>query len=279
MRVGLAWSSRGRSVLLAATVAGLIAIAGCAATPSQAELSTPGSAAAADSPDAPTSALAGPLRVFAAASLKTTFDDLRTTFMAQHPGLDFPQITYDGSSTLAAQIQEGAPADVFASADEKTMDTVGSLLTDRVDFASNTLRIAVAPGNPKHITSLADLAKSGVLTVICAPQVPCGSASHTALDEAGVSLKPASEEQSVTAVLTKVATGEADAGLVYATEIRSSDGAVDGVDFAQAAHAVNIYPVAAISGSPHLAAARAFIELVTGPTGRSILAAAGFGGP
>jgi molybdate transport system substrate-binding protein len=222
--------------------------------------------------------LSGTLTVFAAASLTVTFDELRTTFMEQHPGVTFPEITYDGSATLAKQIQEGAPADVFASADEKNMDKVATLVTDRVDFASNTLRIAVAPGNPKHITGLADLAKDGVVTVICAPEVPCGSAAHTALDAAGVTLKPASEEQNVTAVLTKVASGDADAGLVYATDVESSGGTVEGVDFPQAAKAVNVYPIAALADS-NQAAARAFIDLVTGDAGHQILAAAGFGQP
>lgn len=223
--------------------------------------------------------LSGTLTVFAAASLTVTFDELRTTFMEQHPGVTFPEITYDGSATLAKQIQEGAPADVFASADEKNMDKVATLVTDRVDFASNTLRIAVAPGNPKHITGLADLAKDGVVTVICAPEVPCGSAAHTALDAAGVTLKPASEEQNVTAVLTKVASGDADAGLVYATDVESSGGTVEGVDFPQAAKAVNVYPIAALADSKNQAAARAFIDLVTGDAGHQILAAAGFGQP
>lgn len=235
----------------------------------------PSSAAGSESTDD----LSGTLTVFAAASLKTTFDELRTTFMAQHPAVKFPEINYDGSSTLVTQIQDGAPADVFASADEKNMDKVSSLVTDRVDFASNTLRIAVAPGNPKHITSLADLAKSGVVTVICAPEVPCGNAANTALAAAGVTLKPASEEQNVTAVLTKVSTGDADAGLVYATDVEASGGSVEGIGFPQAAKAVNVYPIAAISASKNQAAAKAFIELVTGAEGQKVLAAAGFEKP
>ncbi len=223
--------------------------------------------------------LSGTLNVFAAASLKATFDQLRTTFLAAHPKVDFPPITYDGSSTLVTEIQGGAPADVFASADEKNMDKVANLVTGRVDFATNTLQIAVAPGNPKHIGSLADLAKPGVITVVCAPKVPCGTASQKALDKAGVALKPASEEQNVTAVLTKVATGDADAGLVYKTDVNSAGGKVTGVDFPEASEAVNTYPIAVLKDSKNAAAAQAFVDLVTSPGGQQVLAGVGFGRP
>ncbi len=225
------------------------------------------------------SELSGTLTVFAAASLKTTFDELRSVFRTRHPQVDFPEITYDGSSTLAKQLQDGAPADVFASANEENMDKVSDLVTDRTDFATNSLQIAVAPGNPKDIHSLADIAASGVVTVICAPEVPCGAAAHEALDAAGVRLTPASEELNVKAVLTKVAAGEADAGLVYATDVNSSGGTVDGIDFPQAADAINTYPIAATKDSSNGAAARAFIDLVTGKEGRKVLAAVGFGPP
>ncbi|MEO9009447.1 MAG: molybdate ABC transporter substrate-binding protein [Nakamurella sp.] len=223
--------------------------------------------------------LSGTLLIFAAASLKATFDDLRGVFQKQHPKVTFPEITYDGSSTLATQIQDGAPADVFASADETNMNKVATLVADRVDFATNTLRIAVAPGNPKHITSLADIAAPRVLTVVCAPEVPCGAASHKALNAAGVDLKPVSEEQNVKAVLTKVQTGNADAGLVYATDINSAGDTVEGIDFPESAKAVNVYPIAALKDSKNVAAAQAFIELVTSAEGQKVLAGVGFGTP
>ena len=232
-----------------------------------------------DAPSGPADELSGTLTVFAAASLKATFDQLRTAFMEQHPNVDFPEINYDGSSTLVEQIQGGAPADVFASADEKNMDKVADLVTGRVDFATNSLQIAVAPGNPKGITGLADLGKEGIITVLCAPDVPCGTASHKALDAAGVDVTPASEEQNVKAVLTKVASGDADAGLVYATDVNSSGGDVEGVDFPEAAQAVNTYPIAVISESASKAAAQAFIDLVTSDAGQQVLAAVGFGKP
>lgn len=270
---------------LGAFAAAIVMLAGCgstvdAADSAPADSATPAAASGESPRPASDSAdLSGTLTVFAAASLKAGFDRLRTDFLRQHPAVDFPEINYDGSSTLVEQLEQGAPADVFASADEKNMDKVASLVTGRADFASNTLRIAVAPGNPKNITSLADLARAGVVTVICAPHVPCGAAAHRALDAAGVGLKPASEEQNVTAVLTKVASGDADAGLVYATDVESSGGTVEGVDFPQAAKAVNVYPIAALADSKNQAAARAFIDLVTGDAGHQILAAAGFGQP
>jgi molybdate transport system substrate-binding protein len=258
-------------------LAGLsLVVAGCASSGSAASGRVGG---AASGPGGSDDHLSGTLTVFAAASLKATFDQLRTMFMVAHPKVNFPEITYDGSATLVTQIQNGAPADVFASADEATMDKVSGLVTDRVDFATNTLQIAVAPGNPKKITSLADLAKPGIVTVICQAEVPCGAASHQALDAAGVSLKPASEEENVTAVLTKVATGDADAGLVYRTDVTSSGGTVQGIDFPQAAKAVNTYPIGVLKNSQHAAAATAFVDLVTSAEGRQVLAGVGFGKP
>jgi molybdate transport system substrate-binding protein len=219
------------------------------------------------------------LTIFAAASLKKTFDQLKATFQQQNPGVQVKDVDYDGSNTLATQLLNGAGADVFASADEANMDKVKSLITGRVDFATNVLVIAVAPGNPKHIAGLADLAKSGITTVICAPAVPCGAASQKALKKAGVDLKPASEEQNVTAVLTKVSSGDADAGLVYTTDVKGAGGKVDAVDFPESSAAVNTYPIAALSGSKNAAVAAAFIALVTGPDGQQVLATAGFGKP
>lgn len=244
------------------------------AAPDTSEAGEPG-----DSGEAAADELSGTLTVFAAASLKATFDELRGMYQAAHPDVTFPEITYDGSPTLVTQIQEGAPADIFAAADQANMDKLADAVTGRVDFVSNTLRIAVAPGNPKGISSLADLAKGDVITVICAAEVPCGAASHKALGAAGVTLTPASEEENVKAVLAKVASGDADAGLVYATDISSADGTVDGVEFPEAAAAVNIYPIAELKDSQNQAAAAAFIELVMSDAGQAVFAAVGFGKP
>jgi molybdate transport system substrate-binding protein len=226
-------------------------------------------------------AIIGTVTVYAASSLKKSFDTIGAAFEKQHPGSKV-QISYDGSSTLVTQLTGGAPADVFASADEKNMTklTDAGLPAGTAElFASNTLQIAVAPGNPKAITGLADLAKDGVVTVLCAAEVPCGGAAHTALDAAKVTVDPASEEQNVTAVVAKVSTGEADAGLVYKTDVSASGGKVDGVDFPESSQAVNKYPIVALKAAPNAAGAAAFIDLVTSAEGRKVLAGSGFAAP
>lgn len=246
---------------------------------SSAPVNSAGSASSADTATSSGAAISGTVTVLAAASLKASFDALAAQFEKAHPGATV-KVSYDGSTTLATQITGGAPADVFASADQKNMATVAGLAIGTPTlFASNTLQIAVAPGNPKKITSLADLAKSGVLTVLCAPVVPCGRAAHTALDAAKVTVKPASEEQNVTVVLTKVQTGDADAGLVYRTDVSSAGGKVLGVDFPEASKAVNQYPIAALKAAPNPVGAKAFVDLVLGPDGQKTLAGLGFAKP
>lgn len=224
--------------------------------------------------------LTGELTIYAAASLGTAFDELAAEFEARHPSLDVLPIVYDGSSTLATQLIEGAPADVFASADEKNMQkVVDAGLADSAElFASNTLVIAVPAGNPGGVTGLQSLADPALTVVLCAPEVPCGAASQTLLADAGVDVEPASLEQSVTAVLTKVATGEADAGLVYATDVRASAD-VEAVDAEGAADVVNRYPVTMLTDAAHPQAAAAFIAFVLSDDGRSVLSRLGFGAP
>lgn len=224
--------------------------------------------------------LSGELTVFAAASLAASFDELAEGFAAVHPGVTVAPIVYDGSSTLAAQITEGAPADVFASADLATMDTVSRLLADTpAVFATNTLTIAVASGNPGDVTGLADLANPSRQVVLCAAAVPCGAMSRQLLSLAGVSVTPVSEEQSVTAVLTKVQLGEADAGLVYVTDVLSAHGLVDGVAVEGAERVVSEYPIAVLEDAANPAVARAFVGWVRSAEGQAILAEHGFGAP
>jgi molybdate transport system substrate-binding protein len=223
-------------------------------------------------------ALSGEITVFAAASLKKTFTRIGADFEKAHPGAKVT-FSFAGSSDLAAQIQQGAPADVFASADTENMDkvTADSLTAaPPVVFASNTLEIAVPTGNPAHIASLADLAKPGVKVVLCAPAVPCGSATAKVEQAAGVDIKPVSEEQSVTDVLGKVTAGEADAGVVYVTDVKGAAGGVQGITFAQSSAAVNSYPIAALEASRNPALADAFVRAVTRDAGQQVLAAAGF---
>jgi molybdate transport system substrate-binding protein len=220
------------------------------------------------------------LTVYAAASLSATFEEIGRQFEAEHDGVDV-ELSFGGSSDLATQIQEGAPADVFASADTATMDELvdAGLAADPQDFASNTLEIAVPPGNPAGITTFQDLAEPGLALVVCAPEVPCGAAARSAADLAGVTLDPVSQEQSVTDVLAKVTSGEADAGLVYATDVRAAGDDVEGIDFEESAQVVNTYPIAPVADSDEPELARELVEAVLGGPGRQILRDAGFGKP
>lgn len=226
--------------------------------------------------------LTGELTVYAAASLSAAFDDLATRFEELHPHLDVLPVVYDGSSTLATQLVEGAPADVFASADEKNMATVadaGLLAAPAQLFASNTLMVALPPGNPGGVTSLDDLARPEVSVVLCAADVPCGAAAQRLLTAAGLTVTPVSEEQNVSAVLTKIIADEADAGLVYATDVAAAGAAVTSIVPAGAGDVVNHYPVAALAEAGNPTAAAAFVSFVLSPDGQAVLAGYGFSAP
>lgn len=221
------------------------------------------------------------IMVFAAASLKKSFTEIGERFTTDNPGVAV-EFSFAGSSDLVTQLTQGAGADVFASADTKNMDKVAKadmLSGEPVDFASNALTIAVAPGNPKKITSFKDLALPGLSVVVCAPTVPCGAAAQRVEQTAEVRLEPVSEESSVADVLNKVTTGQADAGLVYVTDVRAAGDKVTGVPFPESADAVNIYPIAVLKGSTQADRAQKFVDLVTGEAGQKILGAAGFGKP
>jgi molybdate transport system substrate-binding protein len=221
------------------------------------------------------------LNVFAAASLKDTFGTLEKQFEQAEPGTDVT-LTFAGSSDLATQIAQGAPADVFASADDNNMKKVtdpGLTAAAPQRFATNALQIAVANGNPKGIRSLQDLANPATTTVLCAPQVPCGSAAQKVEKAGGVDIRPVSEEQDVKSVLSKVTSGNADAGLVYVTDVTAARGQVQGVSFAEASSAVNNYPIAVLKDAQDADLATRWVQLVTGPQGRQVLETAGFGAP
>ncbi len=221
------------------------------------------------------------LTVYAAASLTSTFEEIAEDFEAAHEGVDV-ELSFAGSSDLVAQIQQGAPADVFASADTANMDklTADDLLAGTpADFAANTLMIAVPPGNPAGVASLDDLTRDDVNLVVCAPEVPCGAAAERVEEAAGLSFSPVSEEQSVTDVLNKVITGEADAGLVYVTDVRAAGDEVEGIEFPESDGAVNVYPIAALGGSAQPELAQEFVEAVLGRDGQKVLADAGFAAP
>ena len=249
-----------------AGVLALVFVSGCAAQPE---------------PSPGTSTGGATITVFAAASLKKAFTEIGERFEADNPGDDV-EFSFAGSADLATQLTQGAPADVFAAADTANMDKVaqaGLLSTKPADFASNTLTIAVAPGNPTNITALKDLTRPGISVVICAPQVPCGSATEKVEQAGGVQLDPVSEESSVSDVLNKVTTGQADAGLVYVTDVLAAGDRVTGVAFPESAGVVNTYPIGVLTQSANPEAARRFVDLVTGEAGQNALAAVGFAKP
>lgn len=218
------------------------------------------------------------LTVFAASSLTKTFTELGKEFEAHHDGTTV-KLSFGGSADLVEQIRSGAPADVFASADTANMGRLGSDAESPRDFATNVLEIAVPPGNPAGVASFADLAKPGVKLVVCAPEVPCGTATAAVAKNAGVTLKPVSEEQSVTDVLGKVTSGEADAGVVYVTDVKGAGDQVQGVAFPESSSVVNTYPIATVKDAKHARLAREFVDFVLGADGQKVLADAGFGKP
>jgi molybdate transport system substrate-binding protein len=225
--------------------------------------------------------IGGTLTVFAAASLTDVFTDLGGRLEADAPGLDV-QFNFAGSSALATQVAQGAPADVFASANESQMAVVtdaGLADGEPQVFAANVLQIAVPAGNPAGITGLADFAREELTLAVCAPQVPCGAAAGDVFAAAGVTAVPDTLEEDVRAALTKVELGEVDAALVYTTDVTAAGDAVEGIDVPEAGQAVNEYPIAVLADAPNPPAAAAFVELVRSEEGQQALAAAGFRAP
>ena len=218
------------------------------------------------------------LQVFAAASLQEPFEELGEQFEAEHEDVTV-EFSFAGSSTLVEQIQQGAPADVFASADTKNMDKLteaGLEAEDPVDFTSNTLMIAVPAGDPAGVEDLSSLTEDDLNLVLCAPEVPCGAATGAVEEAAGLEFDPVSEEQSVTDVLNKVTSGEADAGLVYVTDVAKAGDEVEGIEFPEAQEAVNTYPITTVDDSAEPELGQEFVDLVTGEEGQQVLAEHGF---
>ena len=256
-----------------------VAVAGCSSsstTTTSAPAATASSSPAASSPAAAT----GTITVFAASSLKETFTEIGKQFEAAHPG-DTVKFSFGASSTLATQITSGAPADVFASAAPKNMDTVISAgdASNPQNFAKNTAEIAVPPSNPASVTSVNDLAKSSVKVALCEPQVPCGVVAAEVFKNAGITVKPVTLQPDVKSVLTQVELGNVDAGVVYVTDVKAAGSKVKGVTIPASQNASTLYPIAAISGSKEMAIAQAFVAYVLSPAGQQVLAAAGFEKP
>jgi molybdate transport system substrate-binding protein len=222
--------------------------------------------------------VSGTLVVFAATSLSKAFDQIGAGFEKANPGVTV-KFNYNGSSSLATSINQGAPADVFASAAPANMKTVtdaGNAAGTPKTFAGNQGEIMVEKGNPDHITSVANLANPAVKVVVCAPEVPCGAVATAIFKNADVTVKPVSEETNVGGVVTKVTLGEADAGIVYVTDVKANEGKATGVAIPANENDTTEYPIAEVKGAPNASAAVAFINYVLGPDGQKVLAGFGF---
>ncbi|MER5343815.1 molybdate ABC transporter substrate-binding protein [Streptomyces mirabilis] len=255
--------------------AALLALSACSSSDSD---SSSNSSPKSDTSASSSPKLSGTVTVFAAASLKESFTTLGKEFEKANPGTKVT-FNFGGSDTLAASITGGAPADVFAAASPKTM----AIVTDKKDaattpatFVRNQLEIATLPGNPDKVASLKDLTKSGLKVVLCDKTVPCGAAAQKALDASKLKLTPASYEQDVKSALTKVELKEADAAVVYKTDVKAAGDKVEGVEFPESAKAINDYPIALLKDAPNAEAAKAFIALVQSAEGQKVLTAAGF---
>jgi molybdate transport system substrate-binding protein len=272
-----------------AALAAILTLAGCGA-PSTPGTEPHGSGSQGTDPqgtdprstDAQSAELHGTLTVFAAASLTDVFDKLALEFEADHPRLDVT-VNYGGSTALAQQLVQGAPADVFAAASGSAMEiaTDAGLAHGPVVFATNSIELAVPPNNPARVEQLSDLARPELAVALCAPEVPCGEASARVLDHAGVAASVDTFEQDVRAVLTKVELGEVDAGLVYRTDVIAAGDAVEGVEIPGAEAFDTRYPIAATGATapPSASAAAAFVAWVLSARGRELLDDAGFGTP
>ena len=255
---------------LAGTLVVLLAAAGCSS----------GSTNSQGTAGAGRSSPRGSVTVLAAASLTEAFGTLAEQFEAAHPGVSV-KLSFGASSALAQQITAGAPADVFASAAGKNMQQVISAggAAGSSNFVKNVMEIAVPPNNPAGITQLADLAKPGVKVALCQAQVPCGVTAQQVFTRAGITVKPVTEEADVKSTLTKVETGEVDAGVVYVTDVRAAGGKVKGIPIPDGVNAATEYPIAVLGKAGNPATARAFVDYVLSDAGQAVLAADGFAKP
>jgi molybdate transport system substrate-binding protein len=225
-----------------------------------------------------TSLLKGTMSVFAAASLSDSFKALGTSFQALHSGVTV-QFNFAGSPTLVTQIEQGAAADVFASADTTNADKLkadGFTASTPQVFAQNKLAIVVAAGNPKGITGPADLAKPGVIYITAAPTVPAGKYALQILANAGVKVTPKSLETDVKSVVSKIELGEADVGIVYATDVTAAGSKVQGIPIPDAVNVVATYPIVSVKGTANSSLANAFISYVLSTEGQAKLQSFGF---
>jgi molybdate transport system substrate-binding protein len=260
---------------------GLVA-AGCGGDNSGSSSSaTTAAAATTAAPTTATAALKGDITVFAAASLTDSFKEIGAAFTKANPGAT-ATFSFDASSALVQQITQGAPADLFASADTANMAKLtqpGLNSTPPVVFATNLLAVIVPKRNPKAIAGVADLATPDLKVVLCAAEVPCGKYANQILTSAGVTVTPVSLEQNVKGVVTKVTTGEADAGIVYTTDVKAAGDKADAVAIPADINVIATYPIATVKTSTKTDVDAAFITFLTGADGQAILAKYGFGKP
>ncbi len=265
--------SRRLSLAVAAAIATPLLLAGCGSSGSDSGSSGTTSSAA-------TSSVNGSITVFAAASLTGSFTEIGKQFEAAHPGTKVT-FNFGPSSGLATSINQGAPADVFASASAKNMDQIVSAgnAADPKTFANNVMEIAVPPKNPGKVTGVNDLAKSSVKVALCQSQVPCGTVAAKVFSNAGITVKPVTEEVDVKGVLTKVVSGDVDAGMVYVTDVLSAGDTVKGVEIPENVNASTSYPIATVKASKNAATASAFVAYVLSSDGEAVLQKAGFAKP
>jgi molybdate transport system substrate-binding protein len=239
-----------------------------------------GCSSSSSSPGAGGSPATGTITVFAAASLTESFTQLGKQFEAAHPG-DTVKFSFGPSSGLATQITSGAPADVFASAAPGNMDDVVSAgdASSPQNFAKNTMEVATPLDNPAKVNSVTDLAKKLVKVALCQPQVPCGVVAAEVFKNAGITVKPVTQQPDVKSVLTQVETGNVDAGMVYVTDVQAAGSKVHGVTIPASDNASTLYPIATINSSKHKSIAQAFMNYVLSPAGQQVLKAGGFESP
>jgi molybdate transport system substrate-binding protein len=219
--------------------------------------------------------LSGTINVDAAASLTGAFTTLKADFEKAHSGTTV-KLTFGASSDLSTQIQQGAPVDVFASASTKNMDALGDAAVDPKDFVANTGEIAVPPTNPADISTVPDLAKSGVKVAVCDPAVPCGVVAAKIFTNAKITVKPVASLADVKSTLAAVESGEVDAGIVYVTDVRAAAGKVKGVPIPDDVNASTTYPIAALKQAKNGDLAKAWVDYVLSADGQQVLKAAGF---
>lgn len=239
-----------------------------------------GADAGAEGGSASARALSGTVTVFAAASLTESFGTLGKQFEAAHPGVSV-RFNFGPSSGLAESISQGAPADVFASASPKNMDSVveAGEASQPKTFVKNVMEIAVPPANPGGVGGLSDLARPGLKIALCQQQVPCGATAQQVFERAKITVKPVTLGADVKAVLTAVQLGEVDAGVVYKTDVQAAGAKVEGIEIPAEQNASTSYPIATLTNAPNAAGARAFVDHVLSAVGTKVLTEAGFASP